>query len=89
MFLVWDFVGYVLPDSGYWTVTDSHKLKVVMAGKEKSSSGQLMVIAHTTCILREGGVSIYMEKTGASWVLGEILVIGLEQRGWGICGMLE
>lgn len=44
----------------------THKLKIVMATKEKSSSGQPMVIAHTTCILREGGASIYMEKTGAS-----------------------
>lgn len=51
-------MGYVLPDSGSRTVTDSHKLKIAMAAKEKSSSGQLMVIAHTTYILRECGASI-------------------------------
>lgn len=46
LLLAWDFVDYVSPDSGFWTVADAHKLKVAMAAKEKSSYGhQLMVMA--------------------------------------------
>lgn len=89
--LAWDFVDYVSSDGGFWTVADAHKLKVVTATKEKSSSGQLMGIVHTTRILREGGAPTYVETTGAShWSTG--LDSGpwfwIEQRGRGIRGIL-
>lgn len=57
-------MDYVLSDAGFETIADSHKLMVVMANKEKSSSGQLVLTVPTAHTLSEGGASIYVEDAG-------------------------